>query len=1083
MSTADVDYRVLGPLEVERNGRPVSVPAGKQRVILALLLLHHDRMVTVEELVDKTWGARPPADGRAVVQKYVMRLRRILPKEAIRTEDGGYRLVLPSRGADLSRFTDLVERARTAAAEGDREAESTLLTKAVAEWRGVPPLANVPSDALARDEIPRLVERYLQAMERRIEVDLELGRHGDVVGELMGLVREHPLRERFWAQLLRALHGCGRQGEALNAFREVTRLLADELGVDPGPELRETHRRILRDLDEPPEVPRRSAEETRCRRPRQLPMATAHFVGRREEIERLTALLGATGDALTPPVVVITGPAGVGKTALAVHVAHRVAARFGDGQLFADLRAYGTTAPLSREEVLGQFLRALGLAPDATPLALGEQVSLFRSLMAGRRMLVVLDNIATEEQVRALLPASPGCAVLVTSRHELGGLAVDPGVQRLRLGELTTAESLDLLVTLVGDDRVSDESESAGDLVVSCGRLALAMRIAAAHLALRPQLKIGDYVAQLRSGSALSLLRLEGDERADVSAALNWSYRVLSPEQRRMLRLVSLVPGPDFGVEAVAALCAVPPSTAGDCLDQLVAASLLDRTASGRYRLHDLVRDYARQRGLREDPDDERSAAHRRLLDYYIAVTDAAVRPLLTMNPLPRPPSVTSLDVGARSLDSVDEERPALVAAVRDAAERGPYQAACHLADALRGYFTLRGHTVDWLTTVDAGLRAARRVGYDEGVAAMLNGRGGLRYYSGDTGAALRDLTAALRLYERLGLPGANAARINLGIIAQVSGDLARAVEHLEAALRGYRAAGDATLERRARENLVLSLLELGELRRARRECAPLREDAATPPVPGQPGVPAMLAHYTEELPRARRLLIESLDEALARGDQRTSVGLRDELANCLLELGDVDEAYRQAKQGLADAERNQDVRNTPNTHTTFAQILRVMGQDDDAAFHYDEALASARDMRSPNLECGALIGLAELRLAADDIPEATALATQAVLIARGSRRRLRLVQALTVLSACERAMGNPCRARELAEEARELAHDCEYPLGQALALEQLAEVSAVVGERDAAISGWREVEHRYRELGSRRAAHVARRLVATRCG
>ncbi|MCW2633410.1 MAG: DNA-binding transcriptional activator of the family, partial [Pseudonocardia sp.] len=408
-----VRFGVLGPLEVQRDGHVVPVRAGQQRVVLAVLLLRANRTVPMSQLVDRLWDESTPADARGTVQKYVMRLRRVLAEvgwEGLRTEPGGYRIEVATGQLDLERFEDLVRAGTRAGEAGDAACESAVLGKAFALWRGVPPLSNVASESLQRHEVPWLLERYLHVIQRRIKVDLQLGRGAELIGELTGLVRDYPLRERLWVQRMRALHQAGRQGEALQAYREVTRLLADELGVDPGPELRAAHEEILR-AAEPSPAPRVSGSDRGHRgdRPaavRQLPMAAGGFVGREVELEQIVHGLVGAGSAAAP-VVVVTGPAGVGKTTLAVQAAHGVAEQFGDGQLFADLRGYAPAAPLSVEEVLGQFLRGSGMAPEAVPLSRDDQVLAYRSLLAGRHMLVVLDNVGSVEDVRALLPGAP----------------------------------------------------------------------------------------------------------------------------------------------------------------------------------------------------------------------------------------------------------------------------------------------------------------------------------------------------------------------------------------------------------------------------------------------------------------------------------------------------------------------------------------------------------------------------------------------------------------------------------------------------------------------------------------------------
>ncbi|WP_170231625.1 AfsR/SARP family transcriptional regulator [Pseudonocardia kunmingensis] len=496
--TSAVEFRLLGPLEIVSRGRAIPVPPRKQRVLLAMLLLRADRVVPVRELGEKLWDQEAPADPRGAVQKYVMRLRRALACTGcvIRTEPEGYRLELRHGTLDVDRFGEAVERGTRAADAGDLEAASAQLAEALGLWRAVPPMSNVVSEALHRDETPRLVERYLQVVELRVDLDLRLGRHAQLCAELMGLTRDHPLRERFWVQRMRALYGAHRQGEALETYRIVTRMLAEDLGVDPGPELRAAHQQILTGVDQPaaPAAPGWAPAPA----PRQLPMATNGVVGRTAEIAEVVDVLAAPPEAGAPRLVVLTGPAGTGKTTVAVQAAHRVAERFPDGQLFASLDGPG--AP-DVEAVLASFLRALGAPAGAVPAGRVDAAALFRSMTAGRRLLVVLDGAADAAVVRALLPGAPTCAVLATSRCEPADLLVSPGAHRVALGMLAPEEAHGVLRDIVGD-RVRAEPDGVARLVEHTGGLPLALRRAAVALLTRPGLSIAAYLGELGADPA-----------------------------------------------------------------------------------------------------------------------------------------------------------------------------------------------------------------------------------------------------------------------------------------------------------------------------------------------------------------------------------------------------------------------------------------------------------------------------------------------------------------------------------------------------------------------------------------------------
>lgn len=798
-------------------------------------------------------------------------------------------------------------------------------------------------------------------------------------------------------------------------------------------------------------------------------------MGRQAELVRITdTLVGVAGDRA--PVVVVSGSAGVGKTALAVHAAHRVAEQFVDGQLFADLRGHSAAVPPSVAEVLGQLLRTLGMPPESVPLRLEDQTLAFRSLLAGRRVLLVLDDAVGVEQVRALLPGSAGCAVLVTSRYELAGLSVSPGAQAVGLAMLAPADARALLAAVVGADRVDAQEQAAAELVQLCGGLALAVRVAGAHLAMRPLLELGEYVEQLRAEDPVAALQVEGDERANLSAAFDWSYRLLAPHQQRLLRLLSLVPGPDLAPPTAAALIDVAEPVASAGLEELATASLIERGPRSRYRLHDLIRAYASRRCGTEESERGRQDARRRLFDHYVRTTDAHLQPLITLNRLSRPAPPPLTVTPEVALTRLDGEREAMVAAVRDAADQGPHDAAYHLADALRGYFTLRGHTVDWLTTVEAGLVAAVRTGHDEAVAAMLNNRGGLRYYVGDSPRAAEDFAAALEIYERLGSPAAHGARVNLGIIAQLSGDLETAVKNQEAAMIAYRQLGEENLEQVARSNLVLALIEFGDLGQAKQENAPLAEAGDSPKTYRWLSLTAKLAKYTGNLRRAATLLEEAAGQAAQNGDHRTELATLGVLASCYLELGRPEDAHRIAEATLAD---HDDPRNVASLEIAMAGALSELGRPADAAPRYRRALRIARESRHRGQECGALIGLAAHDLDAGAIETATSRATEAVAIARDASLRLQLVEALVVLAGCHHRGGGRDRAGNIAEEALTIARRCEYPLGQALALHELGEIRFTAGDTSGAAEAWRHAERIYTEIGSRRAARTAGRLAA----
>jgi DNA-binding SARP family transcriptional activator len=495
--SAVVSFGLLGPLEVLVDRRPVLIPGGRQRTLLAALLLRANETVSLRDLMEALWADVQPANPRSTIQKYVMRMRRLLEPAGIviHTDVEGYRLDVCCDQVDMHQFTALAQRGRRLVEAGDWTNGSTLLAEALGLWRAVPPLGNVYSEIMQRDVVPRMVERYLQVVELRIEADMQLGLHAELCEELLGLVRNHPLRERFWEQRMRALYASHRQAEALAAYREVSRLLADELGIDPGPALQSRHQQIL--VGAPASASPKDLLGTSEPELRQLPMANSGVIGRAAEVAEIVKALDPVQPEESPRVVVVHGPDGVGKSTVAVRAAHRLAGAFPDGQLYAEFG--DDTDPVRRAaEVLAYFLRTLGLPAHSVPSNGEDAVAAFRSMTAGRRLLVVLDGAPTAGAVRALLPGFGECAVIVTSRDELSELFVSPGAHGVALGALRQEDAYRVLCQELGDERVLAESQAADELLRLCRGVPLAIRSVAAHLVTRPHLSIASYLGHVR---------------------------------------------------------------------------------------------------------------------------------------------------------------------------------------------------------------------------------------------------------------------------------------------------------------------------------------------------------------------------------------------------------------------------------------------------------------------------------------------------------------------------------------------------------------------------------------------------------
>ncbi|MFJ2649000.1 BTAD domain-containing putative transcriptional regulator [Streptomyces sp. NPDC087420] len=604
-------FSVLGPVRAWLGSDGLSTGSPQQRALLAALLLREGRTATAGELIDALWGDDPPSQALAAVRTYASRLRKVLPPGVLVSESGGYALRARPDALDLGVAQELAADAEKSRAAGDRSQARALLNKSLGLWDGEA-LASVPGP-YAETQRTRLEEWRLQLTETRLDLDLELGCHAEAVSELTALTAAHPLRERLRELLMLALYRSGRQAEALAVYADTRRLLADELGVDPRPELAKLQHRILQadaELARPVEEP---APVHTVMRPAQLPANVPDFTGRASFVRELGDRLAAA-DGSVMAVSALAGIGGVGKTTLAVHLAHEARPHFPDGQLYVDLMGAGPRAA-EPETVLGAFLRALGTPDTAIPDTLEERSALYRSTLDGRRILVLLDNARDAAQIRPLLPGTTGCAALLTSRVRMVDLA---GAHLVDLDVMSPEEALQLFTRIVGEERVTSERKAALDVVGACGFLPLAIRIAASRLAARRTWTVSVLAAKL-ADERRRLDELQAGDLA-VKATFELGYGQLEPAQARAFRLLGLVDGPDISLAAAAAVLDLPQHAAEDVLESLVDTSLVESAAPGRYRYHDLVRLYARSCAERDEhPPAGREAALSRLLDFYLA--------------------------------------------------------------------------------------------------------------------------------------------------------------------------------------------------------------------------------------------------------------------------------------------------------------------------------------------------------------------------------------------------------------------------------------------------------------------------------
>jgi DNA-binding SARP family transcriptional activator/Tfp pilus assembly protein PilF len=797
---------VLGPLQASRGGMPVRLPRGRTAVLLAVLAMSAGHPVGAGRLAGLIWPEGQPRQVRPSLHTLVARLRGAVPGTIVTAADG-YLLDIDPDDVDLLRFRRLV---REAGAGREPEAAAGLLDQALELWRGEP-LADLRSAALSRDLVPGLVDERLAALQRRADLDLAAGRNDRVIALLREETGQYPLREPLWSQLIRALAGAGRPAEAIQQYHRAREILAGELGIDPSAELQELYRQLLQadrrgtPDEEPPGTPapgpprpwRPDAAAPGV--PRQLPARVAGFTGRAGPLKVLSEL--ADEAAADPGVVVISavgGMAGIGKTALAVHWAHQAAARFPDGQLYADLRGFHPSgAPAPPADVIRGFLDGLEVPAARIPASAQAQAALYRTLLADRRVLVVLDNARDAAQVRPLLPGAAGCMVVVTSRGALAPLAAEFGARLVSLPVLTDGEAAELLSARLGRERTAAEPAAAAALTALCGQLPLALAITAARAAAEPELSLAALAAEI--GSARQRLDAldAGDPMTSLRAALSWSSGQLTVHAADMFRLLDVHPGPDISLPAAASLAGVPLRRAAAALRELAGLHLLTQHRPGRYIMHDLVRAYAAEQAA-AIPEGERAAAIRRVLDHYLHTAWAAnlalstSRAPLTLAPLSPRTGPEQLAGAGQIMDWFNAERQVLLAAVELAAGRGLDTHAWQLPWSLASYLDRQGHWQDWAAAQRTALAAAQRLG-DQGAQALIRhsaGRAGLRL--GAFAQAREHFEAELSLHASRG-DRAGQARAHSDLAMSYQGEERRedARAHSEQALALFRATGD----------------------------------------------------------------------------------------------------------------------------------------------------------------------------------------------------------------------------------------------------------------------------------------------------
>ncbi len=1026
-SPTSVEFRVLGAVEALVDGVP-RVLNGRQRSLLAVLALNANRVVSTNRLAAALWTQPHPARVTTRVRTLVSELRRALRVDGlITTRPPGYQLNLEPGQLDLDVFGQLVSRARR---RPQPHAAIVDYDRALALFRGAP-LAGA-SGPLLDAEAARLAELRMGAIEERVAVMLTVGRHAELIPQLSALVAEHTIRERTHAQLMTALDGAGRRSEALALYTRLRERLVDELGLEPSDELQRLHRRLLaKGIGTPLPAPASAAPvptappvpvDSVARTPptRQLPPPPARLTGRAAELADLDAL--AAGPARLGLVV---GPAGVGKTALVVCWAHRVADRFPDGQLYLNLRGFDQRDRMTAAEALPQLLRALRVPADEVPLEIAEQAALYRSAAADLRLLLILDNVGAAEQIRDLLPAGAGCLTLVTSRDRLSGLVALDDARRLTLDVLRPADAIDVL-TGAGVERANDRD--AADLARLCGYLPLALRIAAARLADQPHRGIRQYVEDLSRQGRLGALRVEGDGRASVRSAFELTYRSLPPPARAMFPLMGLVPAPSgLSRLAAAALGGVSAGEAAAALDALARVHLVTPVADGRYGCHDLLLDYAAELAA-ADPASHRHAVDR-LLHFYLHATDGCASMLVgpVGQTLPRPEPVAGVpvmafaDVGQARAWAADEWDN-LLAVARYAAVHDTDLPPWSLADALRPLVRLRASAPEVVALGRRGLAAARRAGDPLGEAAMHYLIGLQHWRSADYQACVEANERAIERYRAAGwLPGQAVAASAIGVSLVHLGQVLGGARRLLAALDIYNRLDDRGSAAVTLANLAGVALERGHLVQslhfadlARPALAAAGNRHAEAIVLANVG---LIRHAQGRLAMARDTLSEALDLCRA-------IGARHQQASVLISLGTVN----------FDAGR-------------VAESMSMLA----------EAEALIVDVGDDRLALYAANGLARGELHTGQVDEAIKRLEAVLSCAEATGHQHGRIEALLTLSRAYLAQRDPRSAHERARRALATASRCGYLAAAAASRSAVAACRLALGDVDGArrYAGW----------------------------
>jgi DNA-binding SARP family transcriptional activator/Tfp pilus assembly protein PilF len=927
------------------SGRELDVGQPRQQAVLAILAMRANRVISRGELVDAVWGPDAPASAEGGIYTYIAGLRRVI--EPGRSARGSGRVLVSTRAGyvlhlvpgqpDAVAFEQQLGRARVLRKSGDPAGAAAVLDAALGLWRGAA-FAGVPGP-FAETERVRLGELRSAAAEERADVLLSLGRHEEVVPDLTAMVADHPLRERMRGLLMIALYRSGRPAEALRTYADGRRVLADELGIDPGSQLSRIYQQVLASdpaLDLPgagnagdghaadggsgrPDVPGEpdgAGGGVGVPVPAQLPLDAPGFSGRQEELRQLQAMLPPArpaGEQQSVPVVVISGTAGIGKTALAIRFGRQVARRFPDGQLYVNLRGLDPgMPPMTPGAALRSFLDALAVPAHRIPAAAEERAALYRSLVDGKRLLVVLDNAAHAAQVRPLLPGSPGCLVVLTSRNEMAGLVAAEGAALVTLDVLGPAEAREMLARRLGADRIAAEPEAAAEIIQACARLPLALSIAAGRAAGRPRRPLAELAAELRDARGRLDALEAGDAATDMRAVLSWSYDQLSETAARMFRLLGLHPGPDISLSAAASLAGIPRAEARAALRELARTHMVAEHVPGRFTFHDLLRAYAADQAERHDSAEERGAATRRVLDHYLHTAMAASQRFSPARPPLRlgatQPGVIPADLTAKeqAVTWFDAEVPVLRALIGYAEANGLDAHAWQLAWALGPFFHRRSRWREYAATQQTALAAARRLGDTLALAHTHYLLGNAQGHMGEYEPADQNIRQALDLFREL--------------------------------------------DDRANEGMVLN------------------------------GLASMLEEQGR-YPEALAVALDALRMLKAAGHWWTQANLENGVGWLYAHLGQYDQALAHCQRALGLHRDSGNRGGMADTLDSLGYVYRHLGDHARAKDYYQQALAVCRELGDALGEGQSLAGLGDAYAEAGDPGRARALLGQAVAI------------------------------------------------------------------------------------------------------